>query len=357
MILFQYFVIASLYFPSLTYCNCRRVGRKSESSLTVYWINLDRSVERRVSFSEQMIDLQIRNMRIPAITPSNLKVPSDVGGSRQDANYAKCQFETNQTFEMTPNSDQTLFFIAGLCGRPKNTLKELAVTVSHLYAIYTALNTNDTSKYAIIAEDDVLIPFDVDYDSLILSAPKDFAILQLLTSNDKLLKRNYKTYLQNGTYLWKPRENHHAINDYWCAGFYIIKKEYFSRILNTIITPINSKAFRVKVIAGYEDKGCVPSECCEVKDKIIRRKYPPCVHSPRGYSADHFIYSLFIEQTYMITVPFITSATAANQSTLHQEQVGMHATAFDSINRIISSMKKGKSPMPNFTRPLTSDCT
>ena len=70
--------------------------------------------------------------------------------------------------------------MSGLCGRgkdksgkEKNFIKELGCTTSHLLAMREAIySTTATSRYAIIIEDDVKFPFDVDYEELTKTAPK-----------------------------------------------------------------------------------------------------------------------------------------------------------------------------------------
>jgi GR25 family glycosyltransferase involved in LPS biosynthesis len=59
--------------------------------------------------------------------------------------------------------DRYSIIVTALCGRPRNTRKELVVTLSHLQAIRAAVYSNTPSAYALILEDDVYLPYDVDF--------------------------------------------------------------------------------------------------------------------------------------------------------------------------------------------------
>jgi alpha-tubulin suppressor-like RCC1 family protein len=59
--------------------------------------------------------------------------------------------------------DMYKILITALCGRPRNSRRELVVTISHLMAIRAAIYSNTPSQYALILEDDVKIPFDIDF--------------------------------------------------------------------------------------------------------------------------------------------------------------------------------------------------
>jgi len=62
-------------------------------------------------------------------------------------------------------------------------LEDLAVTVTHLSALHTAIHGNvSSSRFAVVVEDDVLLPFDVDWQRLAESAPPGFGMLRLVSS-------------------------------------------------------------------------------------------------------------------------------------------------------------------------------
>ena len=89
----------------------------------------------------------------------------------------------------------------GLWGRKKhNRIKEVGCTVSHLMAIYHSCENalKSGSVYALIAEDDVFMPFEVNFTSLIESAPNDFGILQVFNSHEGSMENTWKQYLGKG---------------------------------------------------------------------------------------------------------------------------------------------------------------
>ena len=81
-----------------------------------------------------------------------------------------------------------------MCGRPKNSKRELAVTISHMLAMREAMQ-DKRKKYALILEDDMKIVFPaMNWTSLIESAPDDFAVLQLITSNGDYVQKLWNQY-------------------------------------------------------------------------------------------------------------------------------------------------------------------
>jgi hypothetical protein len=174
-----------------------------ESSPIFYWLNLDRSDDRRAYMSSHLQSLGLQNQRIPAVRWGDLDIPSDAHPPN------RCTLQTTET-EAAAAPDLTFnpprghnthrVFITGLCGRPKSTKKELAVTVSHMIAMRTAVNNNQSmSRFAVILEDDMRIAFDgVDWNGLIASAPQDFSVLQLITSNTMFIKKLWHQY-KDGT--------------------------------------------------------------------------------------------------------------------------------------------------------------
>lgn len=120
-----------------------------------FWINIDNSIERKIFMEQQFKHLNIEHTRISAITPND--------------------FPT--VLEHKPP-----FF----CGNPeciqtnyKNCPYEYACLCSHIKALQIALETcND--DYFVIIEDDIFIPFEIDYNEIIKQAPKDFDLIQMM---------------------------------------------------------------------------------------------------------------------------------------------------------------------------------
>ena len=256
----------------------------------------------------------------------------------------------------TDNSTGTRAVLLTHCGRKKNRKREVTVTISHLLAIRRAIyDKTNTGPYALILEDDLQFAFEVDFAALIASAPSDFGVLQLVTSNDYSVLNLWRVYLRHNTTWVKRKEN----DDYWCAGAYIINKALLKPYIDRIIAPIEGPSTTVgnswvgvHLIAGYERPVCTPSMCCE-NNKQFNLTNPPCVRSPRGYASDNFIYSIIYGNSYMLTVPIVTGGVFGNRSTLHQDHVSFHVSAFNRINTLVNEMKDGTSPLPSF---LNKNC-
>ena len=132
-----------------------------------YWINLDKSTKRKLFMENQFKEKNIDNVRVSAITPDD--------------------FDT---------------FLANkrplTCKHPGcvNCEYEFACISSHIKAMKEAItNTND--EWFVVMEDDMLLPYDIDYDTLIKDAPPDFEILQLCISYGNTVEFLYNNLLLN----------------------------------------------------------------------------------------------------------------------------------------------------------------
>ena len=336
------------------------------AQMDVYYLNLDHSVHRRQHMEEHLQSLGIPYKRVTALRYSDLDIPSDIDRPE------RCILNTTQPApkeppdfsENTPRGTRThRVFVTGMCGRPKSTKKELAVTVSHMMAMHTALIAPSENEYALILEDDMHIAFSgINWELLIDSAPKNFTILQLITSNGDLLQKYYNKYKEK-TALWVKREN----LDLWCAGAYIVNKEKIRPFMDAMMETMPDKRVLMKVIAAYgnmkennranlpPDSGklpCFPPQCCDASMSFI--EVYPCQYGPRGYQADHLLY--MIGTTYYLAVPLITSASVGNRSTMHQEHVALHQIAFDRHYQYIKELKLGENVhMPHFVKTSVQD--
>ena len=340
----------------------------------VFWINLDKSAERRHYFERQLGSHGIlkSSSRIRALSPDNVIVPEEIAVPHE------CKILTSKSVVDVPEllkRPRGRILIDALCGRPRNSKRELTVTASHLQALRTAVNSVSESPYALILEDDMALSFDVDYHALAESAPPGFAILQLVTSNDQNLKYLWKKYVDSGgEYLWEQRSD---ITDFWCAGAYIVNKEVFKPIINRIVRKITSNGWvAMSIIAAYP---CKPAVCCaEVdpdhpenedspnKQQVFYhgwhynneslpfgrlRTNPACMFAPKGYQADHFVFEIARPHAYTLSVPLIGGAgKVGTNSTLHQEHVQWHKIAFDSIVDMQKEIHDGKVKLPSFAQ-------
>lgn len=244
----------------------------------------------------------------------------------------------------------------GLVGRGgKNKLKEIGCTSSHLEAMRHAIHHNKTaSKYAIIIEDDVQMPFNIDFDALAASAPQDFGILQLFNSNEESMESQWVRYLKTG-HLWADSFQHQAAS-FWSTCAYLINREVMRPIIDKIAYEANGWV-NLKIVAGIK-RPCRPkiSECCSFNDSTMTFTFshiPPCIWAAKGFQADSYVYAL--TKTYVLSVPLITNGAGGNVSTFHQDHVlSIHQSAFARQRSYINELITGKHALPPFA---TRACT
>ena len=187
-------------FTSATLCDHKPV-KDVDFQPEVYYINMDKSVARRDATEAMLKTLGLRAFRVRGITPEELFIPKDL---QQTWETRWCL--TDSEIPLPPHLNNSLpsftglnaetgkpyvAIMRGLCGRKRNDakntgnqIKELGCTSSHLEAMRRAIYSSTAkSRYALVIEDDVFFPFDVDWNALAESAPPGFGILQLFNSN------------------------------------------------------------------------------------------------------------------------------------------------------------------------------
>lgn len=149
---------------------------KTLNSPNVYWINMDKSVDRRVAMEKHLDDVvgSGNHFRVRGFSRDDIYIPADIEKSWSSAGAV---FETKEDIPMKNSvKDSSKFkpykiILSSLFGRKKsNSLGEIGCTISHLYAMKLAVNEKtNLSQYALIVEDDVQFLFNVDWDSLVAS--------------------------------------------------------------------------------------------------------------------------------------------------------------------------------------------
>lgn len=322
----------------------------------VYWINLDRSKTRKKDMERHLDEVGFRHFRIRGLTPQEIFMPQDIEDTWKTA---RCKLETDwkPPNKLDPSFmynisewNQYTAYMGTLCGRgkKKNTPKELGCTTSHLFAMRKAIySTTAKSRYALIVEDDVLFPFDIDFDVLAKSAPAGFGILQLFNSNDASMERSWNSYVRDATHLWIAR--HPVKFDFWSTCAYLIDRVVMKSVIDAIVSEQEAWT-RFNVIAGINSP-CVPKECCMGPGNVFQ-SIPPCVFAPRGYQADSFLYAM--TSTYVTSIPVIANGLGGNQSTFHQDHVEMlHRRAFRRQREYVNKLYKEIKP-PSFLRAACS---
>jgi GR25 family glycosyltransferase involved in LPS biosynthesis len=126
-----------------------------------YWINIDRSQDRREFMEEQFKNKSLDNVRVSAITPS------DFDDVLEDKRPLTCKHPG--------------------CVRCEY---EYACISSHIKAMIEGLK--DTSNdWFVVMEDDIVIPFDINYDEMIRALPKEAQLVQLLILYGPTVKALY----------------------------------------------------------------------------------------------------------------------------------------------------------------------
>jgi GR25 family glycosyltransferase involved in LPS biosynthesis len=162
-----------------------------------FWINMDNSAMRRNFMDTQFSTFGIDNTRISAVTPND---------------FSTC---------LAHNRPLT-------CKHPGCTSceYEFACISSHIKAMKYALETSKDNHF-VIMEDDIIIPYIINYDNIVNDAPNDFDILQLLILYGPTVKYLYENlYLKNNVkYIkWK-----YLLPS---TGMYIISRKGAEKLVN-----------------------------------------------------------------------------------------------------------------------------
>ena len=183
---FDIYVSAVIFHPA----NC--TYSKHNNTPEVYYINMKNSTIRNKTISNLLSHMNLPYHRIEGVSSDKVYIPDDI---LQSFRSKKCKFNTNETIfqSISLMNQSNIYIVNGLClgyhfnndKSMKKLMIELYCTMAHLLAIYTAINSpTATSKYALITEDDMFFPFDIDYNTLAGAAPVDlWGILQLFTSD------------------------------------------------------------------------------------------------------------------------------------------------------------------------------
>ena len=126
-----------------------------------YWINIDKTIDRRLFMEEQFKNNKLDNERISAITPK------DFDKVLHDKRPLTCKHPGCTSCEY-----------------------EYACISSHIKAIMEGLKKIHNDWF-VVMEDDIIIPFDINYNKLISELPKDAELVQLLILYGPTVKTLY----------------------------------------------------------------------------------------------------------------------------------------------------------------------
>ena len=160
-----------------------------------FWINIDKNEKRQQFMSKQYQNLGLENYRVSAFTPNDFDVM--LAHSRP----LTCKYPGCTTCEY-----------------------EFACLCSHIKAMQAGLETGD--DYFVIMEDDIYMPFKIDYESFIQSIPQNSCIIQLLILYGPTVLTLYELYKNTKQDFIKWR---YLLPS---AGMYIISKQGAQKIVD-----------------------------------------------------------------------------------------------------------------------------
>jgi hypothetical protein len=305
--------------------------------------------------SDQLASIQLQ----PASPPNQSQSQLRTSTSRQGLLDALDNLDRRQedTTHRDRSSSNARYEIEGLCGRGgnKNSVDDLALTITHLLALHKALkfyqahnqarksNTapqqvpdtrfSSVGRYVLVLEEDVQFAFDIDFQALIKFAPPQFAMLQLTNTDHKLLWQRHRKYYDQqkpaqtqqsttqrnyDTRAWDKRD---TLIESWATSAYLVDLAMVGPTIESMVSMVPKQAgeteqYRFKVIAGIV-RPCVPRECCvssaqgvvfaqpaftqldtkaaaaHAQTQSLMRVPNSCVLSPKGFISDAFIPSMF----------------------------------------------------------------
>ncbi len=232
--------------------NIENINKYFDNIDIIYWINLDRAVERRKNMDKVLIEFPVKNHRIQAIDGKEL------------------------------SKDELLSYFNVDIKKAKYTKYEYACSLSHLNTIKIFSETN--YEYALILEDDVTLEFvkywDKKISDIIKEAPSDWEIILL----------NYMYFFQlNNTFQFVRN------NNIWSTQAYIIKNKTAKDIIKKYY--INNK-FNIMEFKNHSADHILYNMC-----KSYCYKYPYFTYSNMNFSSIHpFHYIIhFITKKNVIT--------------------------------------------------------
>ena len=289
-----------------------------------------------------------------------------------------------------------LIMVERMCKGHKGRMgfDEIAILCSHVSAIRMAVLDEaphaKSSRYALILEDDVRMSFAINFAELVQQAPKDFGVLQLMTShiddfetlwekfNNETLpvagpvlplgpgEANANTITPpaniskpNATVARPSAHLHHGAEDQehaynhrlwtfrdrestvWSAQAYLIDKEAFRGFVDAAVRPDRTGRLGYKLISQQDFRR--PNE--------KNNPYKPVIMSQCIFS-DMFIYSVG-QPAYILNTPLFNGAIVGHNSTynLHQKHVAFHVRGFYEIHKAQALMAAHPKLRPSFASP------
>lgn len=192
---------------NVIYVRCNTSHTLKKDPIEVFYINLASSIDRNIAMQNHLYRRKYTFKRIDAIQITNEHKQYNLSSIMYPCDHTSNKPMIFHTSILHASSIQ----VNKLCISPKNILKEIAVVLSHIKAILTALESNNTNEYALILEDDMSVSFDIDFNGLIASTSTSinsipFSILQLFTINNIDTTKLAEKYIVDNSILMQPWE-------------------------------------------------------------------------------------------------------------------------------------------------------
>ena len=179
------------------------------ANLKYYWINLDKTTDRRDFMENQFKERGYNNQRISAVSPEKLpqyledKPPYFCG-------YSECRDN-----------------------KCKDCPIEYSVLCSHFEAIKEGYKSGD--DYFIVCEDDIIFPFEIDFNKIMERLPPSFDIIQFMAISAGHTDYFYENFYKKGV-------NFITYNPITpSAAFYLITRKGAEQLLSTYINKKSGK--------------------------------------------------------------------------------------------------------------------
>ena len=194
-------------------CNNKETFQNQHSQIPVFYINLDRSTEKREKMENQL-KLHFKNFqRI-----------SGVDGNKLYPNIYTNKINNNTSYNLK-NFDGTISRV--------NPSSVIGCLLSHIKTILLV----DEKGYnnAVILEDDMDLQYypkwNTTIETIINEAPKNWDIIKLFSLNESKLKEDVELFKKGIKYRKLSQDN---MKSEWSTGCYIINKRGISKILKDI---------------------------------------------------------------------------------------------------------------------------
>ena len=240
----------------------------------IYWINLDKSIDRKKNMENILSNFSVPNERISAIN------------GHLDNNIRE------KYFILTDNSNNY----------PKYSNTEYAILASHLYTIdkYLENNIYIENGICLICEDDLSLDFiqywNKSFTDIIKDAPNDWDIIMMGYFS---LKLDYDEYTK-----W---------NNEWSALSYLVNKNNIKNKINQL------KIYDEKLLLNETMNNPLLNETINNNRENIHFKWK--CNSNDLMVSDNYIFSKV--NTYIYKYPYFTFPND-NDSTLHSDHLNYH---------------------------------